>query len=106
MMLTKATLVDHICKANDMNRKQAVEAIQTVLEIMKSNQSAIHGGSRTQNFLHHSTPVTPKAVNIPCRVIGPLFPCFYVQFFCQSSRTASLLLPDSGTLYYHIAVTF
>ena len=37
MTLTKATLVDHICKANDMNRKQAIQAVETILEIMKSN---------------------------------------------------------------------
>ncbi len=37
MTLTKADLVDHICKANDMNRKQAIEAVETILEIMKSN---------------------------------------------------------------------
>ena len=37
MTLTKASLVDHICKANDMNKKQAIQAVETILEIMKSN---------------------------------------------------------------------
>ena len=37
MKLTKADLVDHICKSRDMNKKQAVEAVETILEIMKSN---------------------------------------------------------------------
>jgi integration host factor subunit alpha len=37
MKLTRAALVDHICKANDMNRKQAVEAVESILEIMKSS---------------------------------------------------------------------
>ncbi len=37
MKLTKADLVDHICKTRDMSKKQAVEAVENILEIMKSN---------------------------------------------------------------------
>ena len=37
MTLTRASLVDRICNAHDMNRKQAIEAVETILEIMKSN---------------------------------------------------------------------
>jgi integration host factor subunit alpha len=37
MTLTKASLVDRICNTHGMNRKQAIEAVETILEIMKSN---------------------------------------------------------------------
>ena len=37
MLLTIADLVDHICKTYGMSKKQAAEAVEAVLEIIKSN---------------------------------------------------------------------
>ncbi|MBU0763338.1 MAG: integration host factor subunit alpha [Bacteroidetes bacterium] len=37
MTLTKAALVDRIFNTNNMSKKQAVETVETILEIMKSS---------------------------------------------------------------------